>query len=185
MLMNGSALILGPMDSPRNSGVNRSEINRDPPQQAQPTDLNVNLNNSSKTLPKNTLLQVPRSSIRSSLSSVYHDALMAPVCENGETLPKSSVPRSSIRSSLSSHLSVYHDALMKPVCEESKNGETSPKNAVPFSTTTTTALPAQNTNEEDSRLVRFGGVEDADREIEKRVSLEKEQHVIGTYPIFH
>ena len=313
---------LGPRDSPRNSGVNRTEINRDPPQQAKPTDSNViNLNKSrqtltkkalqvpkssirsslssvyhdalaapvcedGETLPKNTVPKssirsslssvyhdalaalvcedggtlpkntVPRSSIRSSVSSVYHDALTAPVCEDGETLPKNTVPRSSIRSNLSSHLSVYHDALTEPelVCEESKNGETPPKTAVPFSSTrssmssvyhdaltaplcedgetlpkntvprtsirsshlsvyhdalmepgetspktavpfsvppattmtmTTSALLAQNTNEEDSRLVRFGGVKDVDRGIEKRVSLEKEQRVIGTYPIFY
>ena len=140
-----------------------------------------------ETLPKTA---VPYSSTRSSLSSVYHDALAAPVCENGETLPKDTVPRSSIRSSPSSHLSVYHDALMEPICEESKNGETPPKTAVPFSVppattmTTTNALSAQNTNEESRLSVRFV-VEDVDWETGKRVSQEKEQRAIGIYPIFH
>ena len=99
--------------------------------------------------------------------------------------------RSSVRSSLSSQSSEYHGALIAPVYGDSRNGETPPKTAVPFSVpsattmTTAIALSAQNTNEEDSRYVRFGGVEDIDREIEKRVSLEKEQGVMGTYPIFH
>jgi hypothetical protein len=146
--------------------------------------------------PKNgETLSVPySSSIRSSVSSEYHDALMAPDSRIGELLPpKTAVPFSSIRSSVYSQLSVYHDAL-EPECEESRNGETLPKTAVPFSvppattittTTRTTALSAQNTNKEDNRHLRFGGVEDIDREIEKRVSLEKEHRVIGTYPIFH
>ena len=98
--------------------------------------------------------------------------------------------RASIQSSSSSS-SEYHDALTAPVREDSKNGETLPTD--PFSapptttmTTMTTALSAQNTNEEDSRYVRFGGVKDVDREVEKRVSLEKEQQrVMGTYPSPH
>ena len=94
-----------------------------------------------------------------------------------------SMYRSSIQSNLSSQTSMYQDA---PVCEDSENGEPSPQNTVPFSaspppatttTTTTTALSSQSTNERDSRHVKFGGVEDVDQGIEKRV--------IGTYPKFH
>ena len=92
--------------------------------------------------------------------------------------------RASIQTSSSSS-SEYHDALTAPVREDSKTGETQPTvpfSAPPTTTMTTTALSAQNTNEEDSRYVRFGGVKDVDREIERRVSLEKEQQrVMGTY----
>lgn len=38
-------------------------------------------------------------------------------------------------------------------------------------------------DEEDNRHVRFGGVEDVYREMEKRVSLEKEQNAIGKFTI--
>ena len=102
---------------------------------------------------------------------------------------------SSNRSSLSSQSSEYHGSLIEPVREESRNREMPPKPAVPISippattsaTTTTTALSAQNTNEENNRHVRFGGVEDVDREIERRVSVEEEQRAIasGMYPISH
>ena len=51
--------------------------------------------------------------------------------------------------------------------------------------TSTAALSTQNTNEEDSRHVRFGSVENVNREIGKRISLEKEQRVIGTYPSYY
>jgi hypothetical protein len=48
---------LGPRDSHRNSGVNRTEINRDP-QQAEPTDLNVNVNKSSNSVRRRRPLNI-------------------------------------------------------------------------------------------------------------------------------
>ena len=94
------------------------------------------------------------------------------------------------RSSLSSQSSEYHGSLIEPVREESKNREIPPRTAVlisvpPATATTTTALSAQDTNEENNRHVRFGDVEDVDREIERRGSLEDEQRANGMYPIFH
>ena len=109
---------------------------------------------------------------------------------NQWTNTQEGLSRSSIGSSLSSQVSVYHDALTS---QDSENGEPLPKNTVSFSvppppatttmtTTTTTTLPAQNTNEEDSRHVRFGGVEGVDRGTEKRFLTEKVQRAMGTYP---
>jgi hypothetical protein len=97
--------------------------------------------------------------------------------------------------SRSSQASEYHDALVAHMSEDPENAETPTHIVVPFSVppaTTTTmrtapALSAPNLGEEDSRQVRFGGVEDADQEIAKHVSLEKEQvantRAIGMYPI--
>ena len=98
---------------------------------------------------------------------------------------------SSTRSSRSSQSSEYHGSLLAPVGEGSRYREMLPKTVAPLSvrpstkrTTTTTSSSAQNTNEESSRGLRFGGLEDVDREIENHVSLEKEQRPFGMYPIF-
>jgi len=92
--------------------------------------------------------------------------------------------------SRSSQASEYHDAVLAYMPEDSGRGETSTKTAVPFSgppATITTTASSPNTNEEDSRHVRFGGVADVDQETEQGVSWEKEQgansHVVGTYPV--
>ena len=97
--------------------------------------------------------------------------------------------------SRSSQASEYHDALVAHISEDPENAETPTHTAIPFSIppattttlTTTPALSAPNLNEEDSRHVRFGGVENVNQEIAKRVSLEKEQvantRAVGMYPI--
>jgi len=81
-----------------------------------------------------------------------------------------------------SHLSENHDALlayMTTADGESIYQESPPNTAVlisvPPATATMTSLSAQTKNEEEHRHVRFGAVEDVNKEIEKRVSLEKEQ----------
>lgn len=83
-------------------------------------------------------------------------------------------------------ISDYHDAILALMSADSESEEMPTEVAVPSSVppaaSTTAALSAPNRNEEDNRHVRFGGVEDVDQEIEKRISLEKEQAAnVDTY----
>lgn len=72
-----------------------------------------------------------------------------------------------------SRLSDNDDALLAYMT--SADGEESPPHTAVPPTTNTTSSASTTNKEEEGRHVRFGSVEDVDKEMEKRVSLEKEQ----------